>query len=188
MGNPLVNELLIGTGSKDRFSMDQPSNDSQFADFLLDPLLARVFNALTNGVVKIPAPPRADLLPLVTYAAPIAAPGTPAGPVADMLRLNTGVPATPPEAANRLGLIAGDPAGFPNGRRMFDDAVDVALRVVVGGVLVSGFNQFPNNRLGDGVNVNDVPFPAEFPYLGYAPSGRDRRHLDPGEEGGGPVQ
>jgi hypothetical protein len=91
MGNPLVNELLIGTGNKDRFSMDQPKNDSQFSNFFLDPSLARVVNALTGGAVAIPAPPRTDLLPLVTYAPPIAAAGTQAGPVADMLRLNTGV-------------------------------------------------------------------------------------------------
>jgi hypothetical protein len=189
LGQPLVNELLIGIGSKDRFSMDQPKNDSQFAPFLLDPLLPRVVNALTGGVVAIPAPPRVDLLPLVTYAPPIAAKGTPTGPVADMLRLNVGVPATPPEMINRLGLIAGDPAGYPNGRRLQDDVVDIALRVVVGGVLVGpNFNKFPNNKLGDGVNVNDVPLLNDFPYVGYAPSGRDRRHVDPGEPGGGPVQ
>ncbi len=188
MGNPLVNELLIGTGFKDRFSMDAPRNDSQFAPMLLDPALARVVNALTGGVVAIPSPPRTDLLPLVTYAAPIAAPGTPAGPVADLLRLNTGVPATPVAMANRLGLIAGDAAGFPNGRRLMDDVVDIAFRVVVGGVLVPGFNKFPNNRLGDGVNVNDASYQTEFPYLSYAPDGRDRRHVDPGETGGGPVK
>jgi hypothetical protein len=135
MGNPLINELLIGTGSKDRFSMDQPKNDSQFAPFLLDPALARVVNALTSGAVAIPPPPRTDLLPLVTYAPPIAASGTTAGPVADLLRLNTGVTPTPPASANRLGLLGGDPAGFPNGRRLFDDVTDIALRVAVGGVL-----------------------------------------------------
>ncbi|MCC6539989.1 MAG: DUF4331 domain-containing protein [Bryobacterales bacterium] len=188
MGNPLVNELLIGTGSKDRFSMDQPKNDAQFAAQLLDPTIARVINALTGGVVPIPAPPRTDLLPLVTYAAPIAARGTNAGPVADILRLNTGVPATPYAEASRLGLIAGDPAGFPNGRRVYDDVTDIALRVVVGGVLVPGFNKFPNNRLGDGVNVNDKDPVLSFPYMAPSPSGRDRRHVDPGEEGGGPVK
>ena len=188
MGNPLFNELLIGTGSKDRFSMDHPKNDSQFAAFALDPLIARVVNALTGGVVAIPNAPRTDLLPLVTYAAPIAAPGTPGGPVADILRLNTGVPATPPASINRLGLIAGDAAGFPNGRRLHDDVTDIALRVVVGGVLATGFNKFPNNKLGDGVNVNDVPYRDEFPYLANCPDGRDRRHVDPGEPGGGPVQ
>ena len=188
MGNPLINELIIGTGSKDRFSMDQPKNDAQFANFLLDPALPRVVNALTNGVVGIPAPPRTDLLPLVTYAPPIAATGTPSGPVADLLRLNTGVAATPESSINRLGLLAGDAAGFPNGRRLQDDVTDIALRVAVGGVLAPGFNRFPNNRLGDGVNVNDTSYRGEFPYLGYCPDGRDRRHVDPGEPGGGPVK
>lgn len=162
--------------------MDEPHRDSQFANFFLDPLLARVINAATGGVVAIPTPPRTDLLPLVTYAPPIAAPGTPAGPVADLLRLNTGVPATPPDKINRLGLLAGDAAGFPNGRRLQDDVVDIALRAVAG-VLNPQFNRAPNNQLGDGVNVNDVPYRNEFPYFGDAPSGRDRRHLDPGEPG-----
>jgi hypothetical protein len=188
MANPLINEVIIGTGSKDRFSMDEPRNDAQFAEFALDPLLPRLLNAATGGVLAIPPPPRTDLLPLVTYAPPIAARGTPAGPVADLLRLNTGVPATPPDQINRLGLIAGDPAGFPNGRRLQDDVTDIALRVVAGGVLVEGFNRFPNNRLGDGVNVDDQPYTPEFPYVGYCPSGRDRRHIDPGEPGGGPVR
>ena len=188
MGNPLINEVIIGTGSKDRFSMDEPRNDSQFADFALDPLLPRLVNAAYAGAVEIPPPPRTDLLPLVTYAPPIAAPGTPAGPIADLLRLNTGVPATPAAMANRMGLIAGDRAGFPNGRRLMDDVVDIALRVVVGGVLVQGFNKAPNNRLGDGVNVNDADYQLEFPYLSYGPNGRDRRHIDPGEPGGGPIR
>jgi hypothetical protein len=189
IGNPLINELLTGIGYKDRFSMDEPKNDSQFARFFLDPVLARVVNALTEGAVAIPAAPRTDLLPLVTYAPPIAATGTPAGPVADLLRLNTGVPATRPEMANRLGLLAGDPAGFPNGRRLMDDVVDITFRVAVGGVLAGpDFNKFPNNRIGDGVNVNDVPFRTEFPYVANAPSGRNRRHVDPGEPGGGPIE
>ena len=182
MGNPLINELIIGTGFKDRFSMDQPKNDSQFAGFFLDPTLARVLNAATGGVVAIPTPPRNDLLPLVTYAPPIAAPGTPAGPVSDMLRLNTGVAPTPLASANRLGLLGKDPAGYPNGRRLFDDVVDISLRAVAG-VFNPAFNIFPNNRLGDGVNVNDFPYRTAFPYFADAPSGRDRRHLDPTEPG-----
>jgi hypothetical protein len=185
MGNPLINELLVGTGYKDRFSMDQPKNDSQFASFFLDPALARVVNALTAGGVAIPAPPRLDLLPVVTYAPPIAATGTPAGPVADLLRLNTGVPPTSPvsSGASRLGLLGGDPAGFPNGRRVFDDVTDIALRLVVGGVLAGPpfSTSSINTRLGDGVNVNDAPYRTDFPYLANAPSGRNRRHVDPGE-------
>ena len=182
LGNPLINELLIGTGWKDRFSMDLPKNDSQFAGFFLDPTLARVLNAATAGAVRIPAPPRNDLLPLVTYSPPIAAPGTPAGPIADMLRLNTGVAPTAPVSASRLGLLGGDPAGFPNGRRLFDDVVDISLRLVAG-VRVPGFNVSPNNVLGDGVNVNDVSFRAAFPYVADAPEGRNRRHIDPAESG-----
>jgi hypothetical protein len=184
MGNPLINELLVGTGSKDRFSTDQPRNDSRFAPFFLDPLLARVLNAVYG--IDIPAPPRTDLLPLVTYAPPIAAAGTPAGPVADLLRLNTGVPPTPVGKQKRLGLLAGDPAGFPNGRRLGDDVTDIAARVVAG-VLNPQFTKAPNNRIGDGVNVNDAPYQNSFPYVGFAWDGRNRRHLDPGEVGGGPV-
>jgi len=182
MGNPLINELLIGTGFKDRFSMDQPKNDAQFANFFLDPTLARILNAATGGAVSIPAPPRTDLLPLVNYAPPIAAPGTPAGPIADLLRLNTGVAPTAPANASRLGLLGGDPAGYPNGRRPMDDVVDISLRAVAG-VLNPAFNIAPNNRLGDGVNVNDAAYRTTFPYFANAPSGRDRRHIDPSEPG-----
>jgi hypothetical protein len=192
MGNPLINELIIGIGSKDRFSMDQPKNDSQFAGFFLDPPIVGIVEALYGGALKVPAAPRFDLLPLVTYAAPIAAAGTPAGPIADLLRLNTGVSATPPGIASRLGLLGGDPAGFPNGRRLFDDVTDITLRVGVGGVLVSppfaGFDPNVNGRLGDGVNVDDASYHAGFPYIGSAPDGRNRRHVDPGEPGGGPIR
>jgi hypothetical protein len=191
MGNPLINELVIGIGSKDRFSMDRPKNDSQFAGFFLDPPIVRIVEALYGGALAVPDAPRNDLLPLVTYTAPIAAPGTPAGPVADLLRLNTGVPPTPLSQASRLGLIGGDPAGFPNGRRLFDDVTDITLRVAVGGVLAApfpGFNPNINGRLGDGVNVDDSMYHAAFPYIGSAPDGRNRRHVDPGEPGGGPIR
>jgi hypothetical protein len=185
MGNPLINELLIGIGFKDRFSMDQPKNDAQFAAFFLNPPIATIveslYSVLVPGALDVPSAPRNDLLPLVNY------PGPKTGPIADLLRLNTGVPATPPQSASRLGLIAGDGAGFPNGRRVFDDVVDITLRVGVGGVLNADFNHFPNNVLGDGVNVNDAPYRTSFPYLASAPDGRNRRHVDPGEVGGGPI-
>ncbi len=191
MANPLINELLIGTGSKDFWSMSQPVNDSQFASFALDPLLARVFNAVYG--INIPAPPRNDLLPLLTYAAPIAAPGTPAGPIADLLRLNTGVAATPMASRRRLGVLAGDMAGFPNGRRVSDDVTDITARAVAGvlcGVTApckdstgATFLGTSVPRIGDGVNTNDVPYQETFPYVAFALSGRDRRHIDPGEAG-----
>jgi hypothetical protein len=187
MGNALINELLVGIGSKDRFSMDQPKNDAQFAKFFLDPPIVHAVEAIYGGALQVPKGPRNDLLPLVTYAAPIAATGTPAGPVADLLRLNTGVPATPFDQASRLGLVGGDAAGYPNGRRVFDDVTDITLRVAIGGVLIPAFNKFPNNRLGDGVNVNDAPYRVRFPYVADCPDGRNRRHVDPGEVGGGPV-
>lgn len=183
MGNPLFNELIIGTGDKDKFSMSEPRNDAQFANYALDPLLARVLNAIYKEALPIPAPPRTDLLPLVTYMPPIAAPGTPAGPVADLLRLNTGIPATPAEKRSRLGLLAGDAAGFPNGRRVSDDVTDIAARAVVGALAGGQFGGFPHNSIGDGVNTNDVPYRESFPYLGLAHSGRDSRHTDAGEPG-----
>jgi len=177
MGNPLINELIIGTGSKDFWSMSEPVNDSQFASFDLDPLLARVLNAIYG--IAIPTPPRTDLLPLVTYAPPIAAPGTTAGPIADLLRLNTGVAPTPESSRKRLGLLAGDAAGFPNGRRVSDDVTDIAARAVAG--ILAG-PQY-NYAIGDGVNTNDVPYQETFPYVAWAQSGRQRRHIDPGEAG-----
>lgn len=182
MGNPHVNHLFVTIGSKDKFSQSLPKDDAQFAPLFLDPLLARILNALTGGALAIPDPPRVDLLPLLQYVPPIAASGSPAGPIADMLRLNTGVAPTLPQNASRLGLLGGDAAGFPNGRRLFDDVTDLMLRFAAG-VLNPSFNVFPNNRLGDGVNVNDAPYRPTFPYLADAPSGRDRRHLDPGEPG-----
>ncbi len=190
MGNPLINELIIGIGSKDKFSTDFPRNDAQFADFFLDPPIARIVEALYGGALAIPDAPRVDLLPLVQYVPPIAAEGSPPGPVADLLRLNTGVPATPPGAINRLGLIGGDAAGYPNGRRLQDDVVDIVLRVDIGGVLAAPFDGYAegvNDRLGDGVNVNDAPYRDAFPYLASCPDGRNRRHIDPGEPGGGPI-
>lgn len=189
MGNALFNELIVGTGSKDAFSMSEPKDDAQFAAFALDPLLARVFNAIYE--LPIPTPPRNDLLPLVQYMPPIAAAGTPPGPVADLLRLNTGIRATPAHQRSRLGLLTlldGDPknddaAGFPNGRRVSDDVTDIASRAVAGVLAGPPFDGFPHNRIGDAVNVNDASYFETFPYVGYAHSGRNSRHVDPGEPG-----
>ncbi len=184
MGNPLFNELIIGTGDKDKFSMSEPKNDSQFASYALDPLLARVINAAYGGIVEIPTPPRTDLLPLVQYQAPIC-PGcsaSQAGPVADLLRLNTGIPATAKAARKRLAVLAGDFGGFPNGRRVSDDVTDIAARAVVG-ILNPLFNKFPNNRIGDGANANDRVYQETFPYAAFSNDGRNSRHVDPSEPG-----
>ena len=117
MGNPLINELLVGTGFKDRFSMDQPKNDSQFAPFFLDPALARVVNALTGGVVAIPdaaadRPAAGRDLRAADRRAGHAG-GAGRRPAAPQHRRRADAAGAP----NRLGLLGGDPAGFPNGRR-----------------------------------------------------------------------
>jgi Domain of unknown function (DUF4331) len=178
-GNPLINELIIGTGSKDRFSMDDPTNDKQFAGFFLDPLLAKVFASLG---IPVPPAPRTDLLPLVVYKAPIC-PGcsaADAGPIADLLRLNTGIPPTPVVQQKRLGFLAGDVAGFPNGRRPIDDVVDIASRAVAG--ILADSSKF-GTPIGDGVNINPEGLNNSFPYVVPANNGRNGHHIGPGQEG-----
>ncbi len=175
MGNPLVNELLIGTDMKDKWSTSEPEDDAQFAPLLLDPLLAKVFASIG---IPVPPAPRLDLLPLVQYAAPICPGCGPkdAGPVADLLRVNTGIPVTPAWAVKRLAALAGDFGGFPNGRRLNDDVVDIAARVVHGALADRQYNV----RIGDGVNAPAVQPLTTFPFVAPAYSGRNSNHSDPG--------
>jgi hypothetical protein len=204
MGNPLINELIIGTGSKDTYSMSQPSGDSTFANFFLDPLLAHVFNALYG--VTVPDPPRKDLLPLAMYVGPTVPASTKPGPVADMLRLNTAILpgiSTGCATTRRLGVLGGDLCGFPNGRRLIDDVIDIAARAVAGAVCGAPVSMFPAGTtattsactaagvaftgsqvplIGDGVNLNDVPLQGSFPYVAFAQSGYTRIHHNPGDK------
>jgi hypothetical protein len=178
-GNSLINEAIIGTGFKDRFSMDYPINDAQFASFVLEPVAAGVLSTLG---VPVPPNPRTDLLLLVQYEAPIC-PGcgpNDAGPVADLLRLNTGIPATPVANQKRLGFIAGDVAGYPNGRRPVDDVFDISLRAIEG-ILVDSTKY--GLALGDGVNTKTEGFNNSFPYVLPANSGRNSAHTGPGQAG-----
>ena len=178
-GNSLINELIIGTGSKDRFSMDDPKNDGQFANYFLDPLLAHIFASIG---IPVPSAPRTDLLPLVQYMAPICPGCGPkdAGPIADLLRLNTGIAPTPVAKQKRLGFLAGDVAGYPNGRRLIDDVVDISARAVAGILLDP--TRF-GTRIGDGVQLNTEGYGTTFPYVLPANSGRDSHHVGPGQEG-----
>ena len=179
LGNPLINELIIGTGSKDLFSVSSPTGDSQFASFVLNPLLAQIFKSIG---IPVPPAPRTDLLPLVQYQAPIC-PGcaaADAGPVADLLRINTGIAPTPFAGAKRLGFIAGDSAGFPNGRRLNDDVIDIAARVV-GGILAN--SSLYGTPIGDGVNVPSTPSLTTFPFVAPAYNGRNSIHEGPGQTG-----
>lgn len=179
MGNPLINEAIIGTGSKDRFSTDEPSKDAQFAKFFLNPLLAQIFSSIG---LPVPAAPRTDLLPLVQYMAPICPGCGPkdGGPVADLLRLNTGISPTPIGVQKRLGFLAGDTSGFPNGRRPIDDVFDIASRAVAGALADPQKYGAP---IGDGVNTPSAPLPPSFPYVAPAYSGRDSVHAGPGQAG-----
>ena len=178
-GNSLINELVIGTGHKDRFSMDDPKNDAQFANFVLSPVLASVFS---SAGIPVAPNPRTDLLLLVQYQAPICpgcGPGD-RGPVADLLRLNTGIPPTPVGDQKRLGFLAGDTAGYPNGRRPVDDVFDISARAVAG-ILVDPVKY--GTPLGDGVQTKAEGFNNSFPYVLPANSGRNSTHIGPGQEG-----
>ena len=162
LGMPLVNEVVIALKDKDKFSASEPANDvANFGAYVVDPELARLFHAIFG--LTVPAPPRTDLVTVFATGIPglnqpqAVSPG-------EMLRLNmTIAPATTP---NRFGVIAGDNAGFPNGRRLFDDIVDISERVVAGGYLLTpATNVAPNNQLGDGIDANDKPFLPYFPYV-----------------------
>jgi hypothetical protein len=197
LGNPLFNELLIPRGTsetvsendKDLFNAQLPATDVNRIDFVrgtasrgVEPV--RLINLLYPPVLDAPTSGRNDLVRVFLTGVPGATrfpfqpdPADPsAGPgsaPAEYMRLNTAVPATAPGSVNRLGVIAGDLGGYPNGRRVGDDVVDITLRVAAG-VLLPGnacaggtatCNQAPNNQLGDGVNQNEKPFRTTFPYL-----------------------
>ncbi len=161
---PLINEVIIPLKDKDRFNGSRPKNDGQFLPYVdgtapgsID-TAAPHFGALLELVlgVDVPPAPRTDLvdalllgLPGLNRPADVAA--------SSQLRLNMMVP--PTASPNPMGVIAGDNAGYPNGRRLVDDVVDISLRVV-GGVLVDG----RNDTLSDGIQANDKPFMSTFPY------------------------
>lgn len=176
LGNPLVNEVVIPLKLKDAFNGLSPQGDAVAAPFVLDPLLPKLLKAVFK--IDIPAAPRNDLVTI--FATGIKAgsvPGAPAfntflsdGKPHEMMRLNVAIP--PSANPSRLGLLGGDPAGHPNGRRVFDDVTDIALRAMAGGTpFTPATNKAPNNALGDGVSQNDVPYLKVFPYLGTPHSG-----------------
>jgi hypothetical protein len=163
LANPLVNELIIGTGFKDRWNATDPKDEAQFLDFYQTPRLAAVLN-LAFGI-PIPETPRHDLVAvLLKYAGQDSSTCASTNPCSELLRLDLSVPPTAAADQKRLTVLAHDadgnptpdPAGWPNGRRPNDDVTDIAIRVVAG-VLVPGPTAgFPHNRLGDGVNFNEV--------------------------------
>jgi len=146
LGNPLFNEVLIPISLKDTWNAQSPSGDKQFAQYVSAPQLATLLPGLFPGVFpKLAAfnstnTPRADLLAiLLTGIPPTVVPGFAGnytGPTqADMLRLNMSIPPTPSDKFSNLGLIGGDVAGFPNGRRVQDDVTTIELRAIAGATL-----------------------------------------------------
>ena len=171
LGMPLVNEVVIPLGKKDRFNASDPRNDAQFASFVLNPEPAALIPALYPGV-SVPSAPRNDLVAIFLTGVPGLNQPAHVRP-SEMIRLNMAVP--PSAMPNRLGLLAGQLDGFPNGRRLGDDVVDIELRALAGGTpFTPAFNHAPNNLLADGVDANDKPFLPNFPYVaspfpGYEP-------------------
>src|SRR2546426_5152526 len=195
MANPLVNELIIDTPSKDRWNASEPEDEAQFQDFYKNPSLALALHLIFG--IDVPAPGRTDLMRiLLKYPGQALGKNDDCGsPCAELLRLDLSVNPTLPQNQRRLGGLAGDPAGVPNGRRPDGDATRIALRVVAG-VLAGDpcCNGFPHNRLGDGVNfLPDAPgsgvtsngIAREVPFLPTPHDGRNRRHVDCGEAGPG---
>jgi hypothetical protein len=159
LGNPLVNEVVIPTERKDEWNRDAPAQESKYASSYTTPILAAVINTLYPGVINAPERDRDDLVAVLLTGVPgLNNTGT---KQADMLRLNMSIaPAGPVGTGNRLGVVGGDTAGWPNGRRLEDDVIDIAERAVAG-VLK---NNAAANLLGDGVDANDVPHLTSFPY------------------------
>lgn len=182
LGMPLVNEVVIGLPDKDRFNASKPKDDGQFADYVTNPTLPALIEIALNLPGTAPKNlPRTDLV--TTFLTGIKGLNQPANVTAsEMLRLNTAIAATPLASQNRLGVVGGDNAGFPNGRRPHDDVVDVSLAAVMGGLCVlNGDNNAlqlgtdckPSNvplgatalKLHDGVDQAQVPLLPGFPYL-----------------------
>jgi Domain of unknown function (DUF4331) len=209
LGNPLINEVIIPLALKDRWNSQAPRGDSQFAKYYTSPALAKIVNTVYPSLPDARTAGRADLaaILLTGLTLPDGTPFTFTGNVqADMLRLNTAVPPCTADAVtddvgscSRLGVLDGDLAGFPNGRRLADDVTDIELRAIADGYgpVVNGIfgaltpNNEPNNDVGDGVNVNDRAFLGAFPYQatphqGYAMGPTDRHH-PPGSVNTGPL-
>ena len=158
LGSPLVNELVIGLKDKDAFNASEPKDDAQFAEYVTHPTLP----VLVQALFGVPAPPvpRNDLVQVFLTGVPgLNRPNN--VKAAEMLRLNTSVPPVPAAAQNPIGVLAGDLAGFPNGRRVGDDVVDIALRAAEGILLSANPASFP--PITDGALVNAT--------ISYTPDG-----------------
>jgi len=184
LGMPLVNEVVIGLKDKDKFNASSPKGDGQFIDYVTNPTLPALLDLVLGLGGAAPTNfPRNDLV--TTFLTGITGINKPAGVVgSEMLRLNTATPAVPSLMQNRLGVIGGDLAGYPNGRRPKDDVVDISLVAMMGGLCVAngvadalgfGLDCNPTKvplalndtvfKLHDAVDQALVPLLPGFPYL-----------------------
>jgi hypothetical protein len=183
LGNPLFNEVIVPMGKKDLWNSLPPSDDKQFAGFVTQPELAALLPVLYPGAFKNLAAavaaktPRADLEAILLTGIP-----TFTGSVlADMLRLNTSIP--PAKSPNILGVLGGDLAGFPNGRRVIDDVVTIEIRAIAGVTLPLVDKSFTPDKVATEVTdfttdppaIGDPPL-GTFPYLGTPYDGYDHPH------------
>jgi hypothetical protein len=203
LANPLVNELIIDTPSKDRWNPQEPEDEAQFQEFYKNPSIALALELIFGFPVT--ATPRTDLMSLLLkYPGQPLAGNNCGNPCSELLRLNLKVAPVQPQDQKRLGGLAGDPAGFPNGRRPNDDVTDIAIRVVGGANYIAaragdgvnflggapgagtndgpGYGSIPGNRLD--VTLNGIA--KEFPYLPTPYDGRGRRHIDCVQNTGAP--
>ncbi|MEU2157921.1 DUF4331 domain-containing protein [Streptomyces sp. NPDC019396] len=160
LGMPLVNEVVVPVKAKDKFNASSPWNDAEFLPFVTEPELPKLIESIYK--IKAPATPRDDLVSVfLTGVKDLNQP--PEVKPAEALRLNTSIP--PAHDPKRLGVLDGDKAGFPNGRRLTDDVIDISLQVVEGELLGQ------KNDLGDAVDANDLGFEKKFPYVALPTSG-----------------
>ncbi len=168
LGNPLVNEVVIGIVDKDRFNHAEPKDDGQFLTYVTNPTLPALLKVLFPALPDPAATPRTDLVEIFltgkNYGPVTNRPTSASAVPCEVLRLNTSTPPTARGAQNALGVAGGDVAGFPNGRRPGDDVVDVALRAAYG-LLAS-----PAVAVDfvDGVRRAATDYPDAFPYLNTA--------------------
>ncbi|MDD9898094.1 MAG: DUF4331 domain-containing protein [Candidatus Melainabacteria bacterium] len=164
LGMALVNEVVIGLPDKDAFNASQPRNDTDFLTYVTNPTIPAILEALF-GVSAPTNFPRTDLIE--AFLTGVSGLNQPEGVTAsEMLRLNTSTDLTASGSQNKLGVIAGDNAGYPNGRRPGDDVVDITLRVAMG-VLQTTTDTAASKDLAytDGADNNEDQFDTTFPYL-----------------------
>jgi hypothetical protein len=168
LGMPLVNEVVIPIAQKDKWNGSQPGDDAQFLNVVTSPEVPTLLNLIYG--LPVPATPRNDLVQVFLTGVP-GLNQPPGVKPSEMLRLNTDI--LPTASPNRLGVLAGDIAGFPNGRRLTDDVLDITVRAAAGALVGSKF------AFSDGVDRNDVPFRSGFPYVAFPHSGGNPWKLNP---------